>query len=78
MDKQLGLAHFWQQGDAVSHVLAILLVLMSIASWSLLLIKLLEQWRLRQACVMRCQPSGRQAASRLPGRHWQHGMAASC
>ncbi|MBA4710232.1 MotA/TolQ/ExbB proton channel family protein [Aquitalea aquatica] len=49
MDTQLGLAHFWQQGDAVSHTLAILLVLMSIASWSLLLIKLLEQWRLRQA-----------------------------
>jgi len=49
MDKQLGLAHFWQQGDAVSHGLAILLILMSVASWSLLLIKLLEQWRLRQA-----------------------------
>ena len=49
MDKQLGLAHFWQQGDTVSHVLAILLILMSIASWSLLLIKLLEQWRVRHA-----------------------------
>jgi biopolymer transport protein ExbB len=49
MDKQLGLTHFWQQGDVVSHALAIILLLMSVASWSLLTIKLLEQWRVRQA-----------------------------
>ena len=67
MDTQLGLVHFWQQGDAVSHVLAILLVLMSIASWSLLLIKLLEQWRLRQA-LRHALPAFWQASSKQAAR----------
>ncbi len=49
MDKQLGFAHFWQQGDVVSHVLTVLLLLMSVCSWSLLLLKLIEQRRLRRA-----------------------------
>jgi len=63
MDKQLGLAHFWQQGDAVSHALAVILLLMSVGSWSLLLIKLVEQWRLRQA-LRHAVPAFWQASSK--------------
>lgn len=33
MQSQLGLAHFWSQGDFVTHAVAILLLLLSVASW---------------------------------------------
>lgn len=42
-----GLAHFWAQADAVSHGVALVLLLMSVASWSVLLGKLLVHLRLR-------------------------------
>ena len=44
-----GLAHLWAQGDAVSHSVAILIVVMSIASWYLILAKAWDWWRLRKA-----------------------------
>lgn len=44
-----GLTHLWASGDTVSHVVAILLVLMSVASWYLILAKTVDAWRLRQA-----------------------------
>ena len=36
MDGKLGLAHFWAQGDVVSHTVAVALLLMSIASWCII------------------------------------------
>ena len=44
-----GFAHLWENGDAVSHAVAILLALMSVASWYLILAKSLDAWRLRRA-----------------------------
>ncbi len=44
-----GFAHLWQNGDMVSHATAILLALMSIASWYLILLKSIEAWRLRRS-----------------------------
>ena len=44
-----GIAHLWAQGDAVSHGVAILIVILSIASWYLILAKAWDWWRLRQA-----------------------------
>ena len=44
-----GLAHLWASGDFASHAVAIVLVLMSIASWYLILAKSLETWKLRKA-----------------------------
>lgn len=44
-----GFAHLWASGDTVSHGVAILLVLMSIVSWYLILVKLIEGWKLRRA-----------------------------
>ena len=37
MNASLGLAHFWAQGDAVSHTVALALLLMSVWSWTVML-----------------------------------------
>ena len=39
MDTQLGLAHFWDQGDWVTRFVALLLLAMSVASWMVILVK---------------------------------------
>ncbi len=44
-----GLAHLWASGDSISHAVAIILVVMSIASWYLILAKAVDWWRLRRA-----------------------------
>ncbi len=49
MHSQLGLAHFWSQGDLVTHTTAVLLALLSLASWSIILTKLLSTWRASHA-----------------------------
>ena len=46
-----GLAHLWASGDVISHAVAILLALMSIASWYLILAKLFDNWQLRKAAA---------------------------
>jgi biopolymer transport protein ExbB len=43
----LNLTAVWSQGDAVSHAVAILLLLMSLASWSIILGKAWMTWKLR-------------------------------
>lgn len=43
MNANIGLEHFWQQGDIVSHSVAILLALLSIASWSVIAKRLIGQ-----------------------------------
>ncbi|MCJ0763799.1 MotA/TolQ/ExbB proton channel family protein [Variovorax terrae] len=42
MDSQFGLAHVWSQGDIVTKGVALLLLLMSLASWMVILIKALD------------------------------------
>jgi biopolymer transport protein ExbB len=44
MPTQLGLAHFWSNGDVVTHATALILLLLSVGSWSLILRKGLRQW----------------------------------
>jgi biopolymer transport protein ExbB len=49
MDEQkLGLAHFWQAGDAITHGVAYLLLAMSVVSWYFILSKAWSAWRLRR------------------------------
>jgi biopolymer transport protein ExbB len=49
MDTQpLGLMHFWQAGDAVTHSVAWLLLAMSVASWYFIVSKGWSAWRLRR------------------------------
>ncbi len=48
MDKPtLGLMHFWEAGDAVTHSVAWLLLAMSLVSWYFILSKAWSAWRLR-------------------------------
>ena len=48
-ENAFGLAHLWAAGDTVSHTVAILIVVMSVASWYLILAKAWDWWRLRKA-----------------------------
>jgi biopolymer transport protein ExbB len=45
MQSQLGLAHFWTQGDALTQAVAVLLLLLSVGSWMVIVGKGLHQWR---------------------------------
>jgi biopolymer transport protein ExbB len=47
-DQPLGLIHFWQAGDAVTHSVAYVLLLMSLISWYFILSKAFSSWRLRK------------------------------
>ena len=49
MNQTPGFAHYWAQGDAVSHGVAYLLLLMSIASWYYILSKAWSAWRIRRS-----------------------------
>lgn len=44
-----GFAHLWAAGDTVSHSVAIILAIMSIASWYLILAKAWDWWTMRRA-----------------------------
>lgn len=48
MNNSLGLAHFWYQGDFVTHSIAVILLLLSAASWTVILQKAAKQWRASQ------------------------------
>jgi biopolymer transport protein ExbB len=48
MNTEFGLAHVWAQGDMVTRSVAVLLLLMSLASWTVILIKALNLLRLRK------------------------------
>ncbi len=45
MPSKLGLAHFWSQGDFVTHAVAILLLLLSVGSWMVILGRGSWQWK---------------------------------
>lgn len=64
MNSNLGLAHFWQQGDLVTHSVAILLVLLSIASWSLTISRFILQLRINR--IMERAPQAFWRAKTLP------------
>ncbi len=59
MNTQLGLIHFWQQGDLVTHATALLLLLLSIASWALIVGRFVRQLRINLA------------SDRAPEAFWQ-------
>jgi len=42
METQFGLAHLWQQGDLVTKAVALLLLAMSLASWIVIVVKVLD------------------------------------
>ena len=48
-NQSMGLAHYWAQGDAVSHAVAYVLLAMSIVSWYYILAKAWSSWRIRRS-----------------------------
>jgi biopolymer transport protein ExbB len=44
-----GLSHYWSQGDAISHLVAYALLLMSLVSWYFILSKSWSSWRIRKS-----------------------------
>ena len=54
MESQFGLAHVWAQGDWVSKSIVVFLLIMSIASWLVIVLRTLSIWRgKRQAAQAR-------------------------
>ncbi|MBL8393462.1 MAG: MotA/TolQ/ExbB proton channel family protein [Candidatus Accumulibacter sp.] len=51
MRSETGLAHFWAQGDVLTHAVAILLVLLSLASWYVIVGKAYGVWQARRCQV---------------------------
>ena len=49
LNPNLGFAHYWAQGDAITHTVAYLLLVMSIASWYYILSKAWASWRIRRS-----------------------------
>lgn len=48
MESQFGIAHVWAQGDFVSRSVAVVLLLMSVASWAVIIIKTIALMRLKR------------------------------
>lgn len=48
MESSFDLPHFWSQGDGFTHFTAIILLIMSILSWSVIFIRLSMLYRLRR------------------------------
>jgi biopolymer transport protein ExbB len=48
-ENSFGFAHLWASGDSISHAVAIILAIMSIASWYLILAKAWDWWTVRRA-----------------------------
>ena len=49
IDHQFSLARYWEQGDAISHAVAYLLLAMSLLSWFFILAKSYAAWRVRRS-----------------------------
>ena len=50
-ENSFGFAHLWASGDTVSHSVAVILAIMSIASWYLILAKAWDWWTVRRAAL---------------------------
>lgn len=50
MQTQFGLTHFWQQGDLVTHITALILLFLSVMSWALIVGRFVRQLRVNLAC----------------------------
>jgi biopolymer transport protein ExbB len=51
MDQTFDIAHYWAQGDAVTHTVAYILLAMSLLSWYFILSKAISHWRSRKSTL---------------------------
>ena len=49
MNETVGIAHYWSQGDAITHVVAYLLLLMSLVSWYFIIAKTWSALHIRRS-----------------------------
>ncbi len=49
MPTSFGLPHIWAQGDAVTHLILMVLMTMSVISWVVIVLKALDIWRHKQS-----------------------------
>lgn len=49
MPTSFGLSHIWAQGDAVTHLILMVLMTMSVISWVVIVLKALDIWRHKQS-----------------------------
>jgi biopolymer transport protein ExbB len=51
MPESFGLAHIWTQGDAVTRLILIALIGMSVISWVVIVLKALDVWKHKQSAL---------------------------
>ena len=51
MPTSFGLSHIWAQGDAVTHLILMVLMTMSVISWVVIVLKALDVWRHQQSAL---------------------------
>lgn len=51
MPTSFGLSHIWAQGDAVTHLILMALMTMSVISWVVIVLKALDVWRHKQSAL---------------------------
>ena len=51
MPTAFGLSHIWAQGDAVTHLILMVLMTMSVISWVVIVLKALDVWRHKQSAL---------------------------
>ena len=68
MENQSDILNFWQQGDAVTHTVALLLIGMSVLSWGVMVMKALD--------IVRLKRMAHQVESFWHSTHLNEGLAA--
>jgi biopolymer transport protein ExbB len=61
-----GIAHLWHQGDAVTHIVALILLIMSIGSWFIIIIRLINLYQVK--------PLVKEIAQFWKKTSWQDGL----
>ena len=67
-ESDFGMAHLWYQGDTVSHIVAIILLLMSISSWFIIITRFLGLYQIK--------PLAAEIALFWKKTSWQDGLNA--
>ena len=61
-----GIAHLWHQGDAVTHIVALILLIMSIGSWFIIIIRVINLYQVK--------PLVKEIAQFWKKTSWQDGL----
>lgn len=78
MNIQTSMVHLWEQGDGVHHAITVALLIASVTSWMVLLLKTWEHWQFVSVTrVLQRSQLGQPLASRVAGNpHYQNFLQA--